>query len=183
MDDGSEVNRDYNIDQLNQDFVNFFKMFYNKHEKFRGREMYLVAQDFTAGNYLPAFAAAIQGVRDGNEHFKDEAFEKKYLADSEKEWDAWFKLSGLFMISPEMDDSIQRHETRSYAEAMDLIPSVEVPIMSIFSDWCRSAIESKDYTYGMIACGISESFATGNPIWPMFDIRNFKKECKNWLTC
>lgn len=68
--------------------------------------MYLVAQDFAAGNYLPAFAAALQGVRDGNKHFHDEAFEIKYLAESEKLWDAWFKLSGLFMISPEMDESI-----------------------------------------------------------------------------
>lgn len=55
---------DYNIDQIVQDFVNFMKMFYDKHEIFRGRETYLVAQDFAAGNYLPAFAAAIQDVRD-----------------------------------------------------------------------------------------------------------------------
>lgn len=183
MEDGSEVNRDYNIDQLNNDFVNFFKMFYNKHEKFRGRDMYLVAQDFTAGNYLPAYTAAFQGVRDGNKNFHDEAFEKKYLAESEKEWDAWFKISGLFMISPEMDESIQKYETRFYAEKVGLITTVEGPIMALFSDWCRSAIESKDYFYEVIACGISESFATGNPIWPIFDLRNFKKSCENWFTC
>ena len=51
--------RDLNVDQVVQDFVNFMKMFYDKHESFRGRETYLVAQDFSAGHYLPAFAEAI----------------------------------------------------------------------------------------------------------------------------
>jgi carboxypeptidase C (cathepsin A) len=134
--------RDYNIDQIVHDFVNFMKMFYDKHESFRGRELYLVAQDFTAGSYLPAFAAAIQDVRDSKAELKDEAFEEMFLADSEKEWDAWFGLSGIFMISPEVDESIQRHDTRNYAEKVELITSVEVPLMSVTSDWCRQAIES-----------------------------------------
>ena len=89
-----------------QDFVNFMKMFYDQHESFRGRETYLVAQDFTAGNYLPAFVAAIQDVRDQKAEFIDEAFEEMFLSESEKEWDAWFGLSGIFMISPEVDESI-----------------------------------------------------------------------------
>ena len=55
--------------------------------------------------------------------------------------------------------------------------------MSVTSDWCRDAIESGSYWYEMLACGINESFATGNPLYPIFDIRNFKKQCKNWFNC
>lgn len=175
--------REWNVDQIVQDFVNFMKMFYDKHEAFRGRETYLVAQDFAAGNYLPAFAAAIQDVRDSKPGFIDEPFEAMHLSESEKEWDAWFGLSGIFMISPEVDESIQRHDVGNYAEKVELVSSVEVPIMSVTSDWCRQAVESGKYWYEMLACGINESFATGNPIWPTFDVRNFKKQCMNWFTC
>jgi len=32
-------------------------------------------------------------------------------------------------------------------------------------------------------CGITESIATGNPVYPVFDFRNMKEECKGWFTC
>lgn len=32
-------------------------------------------------------------------------------------------------------------------------------------------------------CGVTESVATGNPVYPIFDYRNIKKECKGWFTC
>lgn len=30
---------------------------------------------------------------------------------------------------------------------------------------------------------MTETIATGNPFYPMFDLRNIKKECKGWFVC
>jgi len=51
--------RNMNIDQVINDFLNFMKMFLTQHTSYRGREIYLMAQDFAAGSYVPALTAAV----------------------------------------------------------------------------------------------------------------------------
>lgn len=36
---------------------------------------------------------------------------------------------------------------------------------------------------GIFVCGFSDAFAIGNPIYPLFDIRNVEKKCSNWFVC
>jgi len=49
----------YNIDYATKDFVHFMKGFFDFHPQFRGRDMYLVGQDFSGGKYLPDFVKAL----------------------------------------------------------------------------------------------------------------------------
>ena len=80
----SDNQRFFSLDQGVTDFVHFMKMFYDFHDQFRGRETYIIGQDFIAGKYIPAFVQALKDVKEDN--FQDSEFEDKYLAESEKEW-------------------------------------------------------------------------------------------------
>ena len=70
---------------------------------------------------------------------------------------------------------------------MDIISQVTELFMGIAAGWCRDTadIENSDTPrwIGILLCGFSDSFAIGNPIYPLFDIRNVKQKCSNWVTC
>jgi len=34
-----------------------------------------------------------------------------------------------------------------------------------------------------VVCALVQSLATGNPIYPIFDLRNIKQDCPGWLDC
>jgi carboxypeptidase C (cathepsin A) len=69
-DEPGNSTRVYSIDYAVQDFIHFIKGFLNFHKEFRGRETYIVGQDFSGGKYLPAYVQAIQDLKKGK--FEDE---------------------------------------------------------------------------------------------------------------
>ena len=101
--DGMDPNRTYSIDYAVTDFIHFMKLFYEMHPQFKGRELYLVGQDFIGGKYLPVFAYAIDEVKNGK--FEDQEFENMYLSQSDKAWAEWFDLKGILVNSPVFDEA------------------------------------------------------------------------------
>jgi hypothetical protein len=55
--------------------------------------------------------------------------------------------------------------------------------MDQLSGQCKTAVESKDYFWQSSVCGVFDSFVTGNPFYPLFDIRNIQNKCMMWFTC
>lgn len=106
-DASSNNTRFYSLAQGVTDFVHFMKMFYDFHDQFRGRETYIMGQDFMAGRYIPAFVQALKDVKE--ELFEDKEFEDKYLAKSTKEWQDWINLKGIALNSPKLDELIQKN--------------------------------------------------------------------------
>jgi len=82
--------RTFSLDQSITDFVHFMKQFYEMHPQYKRREMYLGAQDFTAGQYLPMFAKALQDLKE--DEFHDEDFDSRFMSHSQKMWDSWVNL-------------------------------------------------------------------------------------------
>jgi len=105
------------------------------------------------------------------------------LSESKKEWKEWINLKGILLIDPVVDKATQREQTPTFAEKRGLIGEVGGFFMSILEKWCRSSISSNSVFQEIIACGVSDSIVTGNPIFPIFDYRNIKKECPYWFTC
>ena len=80
----------YSSDAMIRDFIHFMKQFYIMHPQYVGRELYLAAQDFSAGQYLPKFVAAIEDLKNGT--FIDEDFDIKFLDLRDKEWNTSFNV-------------------------------------------------------------------------------------------
>ena len=135
---------------------------------------------------MPALTAAAQDFVDGK-GFDDKAFDEAVLGDGDiakdRDWGEWLKIRGLFMINPDFDDGLQRSETVTYAKNLELVSDISSAFMGLLSDWCSSAMNEDSFYSEMLWCNIMDSFATGNPLWPVFDIRNFKKDCEYWVTC
>lgn len=66
---------------------------------------------------------------------------------------------------------------------MKLVSSVEAWFMQYPGDLCKHAIENDKPWMKLAWCSIYESMATGNPFYPLFDIRNIKQECNGWFDC
>jgi hypothetical protein len=66
---------------------------------------------------------------------------------------------------------------------MKLVSSVEAWFMQYPGDLCKKAIENDKPWMKLAWCSIYESMATGNPFYPLFDIRNIKQECNGWFDC
>lgn len=103
------------------------KGFLDFHTQFRGRELYIVGQDFAGGKYLPDFIQGLQDLKKGK--FEDKAFDDVFMVNSTKEWAEWINLKGVALNGPMMDESLQRAETVNYAEKMKLVTSVNAFIM------------------------------------------------------
>lgn len=83
-----------------------------------------------------------------------------------------------------IDEADTRGEVGNYAVENKLISRVENFFFQYPQEYlCKSAVGQKSVLETAIICGITESVATGNPIYPMFDLRNIKRECKGWFTC
>lgn len=177
----SDNQRFFSLDQGVTDFVHFMKMFYDFHDQFRGRETYIIGQDFIAGKYIPAFVQALKDVKEDT--FQDSEFEDKYLAESEKEWQDWINLKGIVLNSPMMDDLVQKNQTRYYAEHKKLVTSAQSFFMKYPNEFCLSAIEQELHYSKVLTCAVEESFATGNPFYPIFNIRNIHEKCQSWFDC
>mmetsp|Transcript_13233 Transcript_13233/g.20655 ORF Transcript_13233/g.20655 Transcript_13233/m.20655 type:complete len:315 (-) Transcript_13233:686-1630(-) len=168
------------LDIVVRDFVHFLKQFLNFHSGYQEREIYIAGQDM-AGKYIPAFVKAIKEVKKGT--YQDEAFEDKYLPDSKKEWAEWIQLQGIILIDPLVDDVQQREMNSRFAEKRGLINDVTGFFMDFVGKWCREAHLNHRIWEQAIACSLTDSFVTGNPLYPTFDIRNIKEECPFWFTC
>lgn len=97
-----------------------------------------------------------------------------YLANSTKEWSQWFNLKGIALNSPMMDDVVQKNQTKHYAEHKKLITSAQSYFMTYPFEYCQAAIEIGSVLQETIWCAVEESFATGNPFYPLFNIRNIE---------
>lgn len=118
---------------------------------------------------------------------RDSDFYSPYLEKNvspAQQWSEWINLKGVAMGSPVIDEANIRSKVLDYAQKVNLITPVQKFFMDYPQDWfCRAAVGQKSVLETAIICGITESIATGNPAYPLFDIRNTKKECKGWWTC
>ena len=96
--------RVYNIDYAVSDFIHFMKGFLDFHTQFRGRDMYIVGQDFTGGKYVPDFVQALQQLKKGE--YEDAEFDETIMANSTKEWAEWINLKGVALNGPMMDEAL-----------------------------------------------------------------------------
>lgn len=166
-------------------FIRFMKQFYAHHEDFRGREVYIVGQDFFGGKMIPLFTKALFDI-DKWEN-RDADFRSPYLdlhVSPAQKWSEWINLKGVAMGSPVIDEADIRGQIGEYAVENKLISRVEKFFFKYVQDaLCKPAVSQKSVLETAIICGITESVATGNPVYPMFDLRNIKEECKGWFTC
>lgn len=66
---------------------------------------------------------------------------------------------------------------------MKLVTSVNAFVMQFPGQWCASSIDNNKPWYSLVFCSIYDSYATGNPFYPLFNIRNIKEECEGWFNC
>lgn len=105
------------------------------------------------------------------------------MVNSTKEWAEWINLKGVALNGPMMNEPLQRAETVNYAEKMNLVSTVNAFVMQYPGQWCANAIDNNQPWYSLVLCSIYDSYATGNPFYPLFDIRNIKEECGGWFDC
>jgi len=115
--------------------------------------------------------------------FEDESFDDFYFINSTKEWSEWINLKGVMINGPMMDEQLQRSETPAYAEQMKLVTSVQAWMMQFPGNWCNYTIENDMPWLKLAACSVYDSYATGNPLYPLFDLRNIDQECNGWFDC
>lgn len=133
--------------------------------------------------YIPYFAQAIEDVKRGN--FEDSKFEEVLIPrTSDRKWVDYFKLKGVMLGNPQLNEAVSRPASRDFAEQSGLLNDTLVSWgMDQLSSSCKSAVESMNYLQESAVCGIFDSFVTGNPFYALFDIRNIQKKCKMWFTC
>jgi hypothetical protein len=143
--------------------------------------MYIVGQDFVGGKYVPDFVQGLQDLKKGV--YEDKEFDDVFMVNSTKEWTEWINLKGVALNGPMMDEPLQRGETVKYAEKMKLVTSVNAFIMEYPGTWCQNAIKEDKPWMALAWCSVYDSYATGNPFYPLFNIRNIGQECKGWFDC
>ena len=112
--------RNYSMDQVIKDFIHFMKQFYLKFPKYRERDLYLAGVDFTAGMYIPYFAQAIEDVKQGR--FEDSRFEDQFIENrDDRRWVDYFKLKGVMLGNPTLNQAESRVASREYAEKSGLL--------------------------------------------------------------
>lgn len=131
--------REKTLNQAVTDFVHFMKEFYVKHPQFQYRDLYLAANDFTAGMYLPVFAQAIQDLK--KEVFVDTVFDDRELKESPKSWDDWISLKGIVLINPILDWAELRASAADYAFETGLVSQVSHYLMGYASILCKRSYE------------------------------------------
>lgn len=82
-----------------------------------------------------------------------------------------------------LDDVVQKNQTKYYAEHKKLVTSAQSYFMNYPNEFCLSALKQELKFSSMIYCSIEESFATGNPFYPIFNLRNIHEDCKSWFDC
>lgn len=134
---------------------------------------------------IPLFVKAIYDI-DKWEN-KDNDFRSPYLdlhVSPAQQYLEWINLKGVAIGSPVIDEADTRGEVGNYAVENKLISRVENFFFKNAQDYlCKPAISQKSVFETGFICGVTESVATGNPVYPMFDLRNIKKECKGWFHC
>lgn len=120
------------IDYAVKDFVHFMKSFYQHHEKFKGRDVYLAAQDFTGGMYLPVFVKALEDV--SNEVYDDEIFDEKF---GSKNWTEYISFKGMVMIDPIIELGTQRSFAPRYAFNEEMMSEVYYFVLDKMSLLCQ----------------------------------------------
>jgi len=66
---------------------------------------------------------------------------------------------------------------------MKLVSSTQAWMMQFPGNWCNYTIENDMPWLKVASCSIFDAYATGNPFYPLFDIRNINQECYGWFTC
>jgi len=134
---------------------------------------------------IPLFVKALYDI-DKWEN-RDPDFNSPFLSQHvspSQQWTKWINLKGVAMGSPVIDEADIRDQLGPYAVENNLFTNVQNFFFKIAQDnVCKPAIGQKSVLETAMICGITESIATGNPIYPLFDLRNIKKECKGWFTC
>ena len=105
------------------------------------------------------------------------------MSSSEKKWNEWFNLKGILLGNAIIDPKVQRYANKDYAVEHELISPVEQFFMDLPAQLCRDYADESRPLLTKFLCSFADSFVIGNPIWPIFDIRNIKKNCSTWFTC
>lgn len=107
-------------------FIRFMKQFYAQHQDFRGREVYIVGQDFFGGKMIPLFVKALYDIDQPDR--RDQDFRPPLLdllVPPLQIWGKWINLKGIAMGSPVIDEADIRGQVGDYAESNGLISNVE----------------------------------------------------------
>lgn len=180
---GEKLGETSTMDKSVKYFTRFMKQFYAHHQDFRNRPVYIVGQDFFGGKMIPLYVKALYDIDKNKDEFKSPYLDLH--VNPNQRFSDWIRLEGVAMGSPVIDEAHIRGEVGAYANKNGLITKVQKFVLDrLEEDVCRPAIEKRDEdvsTYGL--CWIAESIATGNPVYPMFDLRNIRRECKGWFTC
>lgn len=172
----------YGSDQIVKDFIHFMKQFYTMHPQYVGRELYLAAQDFSAGQYLPKFVQAIQDLRNGT--FIDEDFDIEFLDVRDKEWNSSFNIQGIMLSNPLLEWGRQRYSAKDFALTNDLVDDVQHALLGGPADWCKQAHENTNlFWWKTFVCSFVDTVVCGNPIYPIISFRNIHQNCSNWFNC
>ena len=107
-------------------FVRFMKQFYAHHSDFRGRDVYIVGQDFYGGKMIPNFMEAIYNI-DLPEN-ADEEFTSPHITnkvEKNQKWSEWFNIKGVAIGSPVIDEAETRAQAGKFAEENHLVTAVD----------------------------------------------------------
>ena len=92
---------------------------------------------------------------------------------ADRRWVDYFKLKGVMLGNPLLNQGETRRASRDFAEKVNLLNDTLVSWgMDQLSLPCKYAAEGQDYLYEVAVCGVFDSFVTGNPFYALFDIRN-----------
>lgn len=149
----------------------------------RGKDVYIVGTDFFGGKMIPLFVDAVWNI----DNDKDETYTNPFLVNNvppNQRYLDWIKIRGVALGSPVIDEANIRDAAPAYAKDKGLVTEIYEFFFKYMQDWlCKPTIGQKSWLETAIVCGATESFATGNPIYPLFDIRNINKECNGMFTC
>jgi len=128
--------------------------------KYRDRPLYIVGESY-AGHYIPPIA--------------------KYLYENHF---PYVNLSGLAIGNGWVDPFYQYPASALFALENNLISMGRyVMIEYAFNYLCEFSMLMEVPFFSLAFCDFAEFAIVGIPIWPNFNLYDFRKPCENWITC
>lgn len=135
----------WSMDKAVKYFIRFMKQFYAHHEDFRGRDVYIVGQDFFGGKMIPLFVKAIYDI-DKWEN-RDTDFKSPYLdlhVSPSQQYSQWINLKGIAIGSPVIDEADIRTHVGEYSVENNLISKVDNFFLKYAQEYlCKPTAEKK----------------------------------------
>jgi hypothetical protein len=102
------------------------KQFYARHSDMRGKDTYIIGQDFFGGKMIPLYVQAIYDI--DNYDNQDNDFSSPFLVNNvapNQKYGDWIKIRGVMMGSPVIDEANIRDKVPAYAKDKGMTNDVE----------------------------------------------------------